>query len=83
MENKRKFIEKLSTLFMMYSNAPIANIEYIKREAKDDENYIDTDEYVKVSFTGNYYDDIYINIDGDNCLETMYRIADKLIHDVF
>ncbi len=60
MENKKKFIEELGTILMMYSREEIEKLEYIKNCEE---------ELVCINYTNGYKK--YINIWGDSCIAVM------------
>lgn len=59
MENKKKFVEKLGVILMMYSREKVIELKYIKDNS---------DEFLEIICT-NY--NKYINITGDSCIAIM------------
>ncbi|MCM1316391.1 MAG: hypothetical protein NC244_13590 [Alistipes senegalensis] len=57
MENKKKFIEGLGTILMMYSRENVEKLEYIKK---------DSEELVCITYNNGYKK--YVNIWGDSCI---------------
>lgn len=66
MENKKKFIEKLGGILMMYSREKVIELKYIKD---------DSDEFVEIICTNCKK---YINITGDSCIAIMKDISRAL-----
>jgi len=60
MENKKKFIEELGVLLMMYSREEVEKFEYIRE---------DFEELVCITYTNGYKK--YVNIFGDSCIAVM------------
>ena len=60
MENKKKFIEKLGRILMMYSREEVEKLEYIKK---------DEEELVCITYMNGYKK--YVNIWGDSCIAIM------------
>lgn len=60
MENKKKFVDELGTILLMYSREKIVKLEYIKTES---------DELVCITYTNGYKK--YVNICGDSCIAIM------------
>ncbi len=63
MENKKKFIEGLGTLLMMYSRENVEKLEYIKK---------DSEELVCITYVNGYKK--YVNVCGDSCIAIMKDI---------
>ncbi|MDE5862572.1 MAG: hypothetical protein K2H28_10330 [Ruminococcus sp.] len=63
MENKKKFIEGLGTLLMMYSREDVEKLEYIKK---------DSEELVCITYVNGYKK--YVNIWCDSCIAIMKDI---------
>ena len=59
MENKKKFIEELGKILMLYSREKVIELKYIKDNS---------DEFLEITCT-NYKK--YINITGDSCIAIM------------
>ncbi|MDE5619328.1 MAG: hypothetical protein K2O29_01655 [Ruminococcus sp.] len=57
MENKKKFIEELGTILMMYSREEVEKLEYIKNDGV---------ELVCIIYTNGYKK--CVNIWGDSCI---------------
>ena len=60
MENKKKFIEELGRILMMYSREEVEKLEYIRK---------DSEEFVCVIYMNGYKK--YVNIWGDSCIAIM------------
>ncbi|MDE5620766.1 MAG: hypothetical protein K2O29_03075 [Ruminococcus sp.] len=60
MENKKKFIEELGTILMMYSREEVEKLEYIKT---------DDEELVCIIYINGHKK--YANIRGDSCIAIM------------
>ena len=60
MENKKKFIEGLGMLLIMYSREKVRRLEYIEK---------DSEEFVCITYTNGY--EKYVNISGDSCIAIM------------
>ena len=63
MENKKKFIEELGVLLLMYSREEVEKLEYINR---------DSEELVRITYTNGYKK--YVNVWGDSCIAIMSDI---------
>lgn len=63
MENKKKFIEELGVLLLMYSREKVEKLEYINR---------DSEELVRITYTNEYKK--YVNVWGDSCIAIMSDI---------
>ncbi|MCM1315096.1 MAG: hypothetical protein NC205_09580 [Prevotella sp.] len=63
MENKKKFIEGLGTLLLMYSRENVEKLEYIKK---------DSEELACITYVNGYKK--YVNIWGDSCIAIMKDI---------
>ena len=68
MENKKKFIEGLGILLIMYSREKVKKLEYIKK---------DSEELVRITYTNGY--EKYVNIWGDSCIAIMSDVY-KAMH---
>lgn len=60
MENKKKFVEELGKILMMYSGEEVEKLEYI-RESET--------ELVCITYMNGYKN--YVNILGDSCIAIM------------
>lgn len=60
MENKKKFIEELGKLLMMYSREEVEKLEYIRK---------DLEEFVCITYMNGYKK--YVNVWGDSCIAIM------------
>lgn len=60
MENKKKFIEELGRILMMYSREEVEKLEYIKESET---------ELVCITYMNGYKK--YVNILGDSCIAIM------------
>ncbi len=60
MENKKKFIEELGVLLMIYSREEVEKFEYIRE---------DSEELVCITYMNGYKK--YVNIWGDSCIAIM------------
>lgn len=60
MENKKKFVEKLGVILMMYSGEDVKKFEYVRKE---------TEEFVCITYINGYKK--YVNIWGDSCIAIM------------
>lgn len=67
MENKKKFVEKLGLILMMYSREKIIELKYIKDNSNDFLEIICTN-YKKC-----------INITGDSCIAIMNDVYKAMI----
>lgn len=63
MENKEKFIDKLSDILIMYSREAIRELKYIKKDLR---------EYTEITYING--DKTYIDITGDSCIAIMSDI---------
>ena len=63
MENKKKFIEGLGTLLLMYSREEVEKLEYIRKDAE---------ELVCITHVNGYKK--YVNVWGDSCIAIMKDI---------
>jgi len=68
MENKKKFIEELGALLMMYSRKGVEKLEYIRKGQC---------EFVEIVYTNGYKK--YINITGDSCIAIMHDVYHALV----
>ncbi len=68
MENKKKFIEGLGKILMMYSREEVKELKYIK------ENSI---EFAEITYTNG--SSKYVNITGDSCIAIMRDIHSALL----
>lgn len=60
MENKKKFIEELGRILVMYSREEVEKLEYIRK---------DSEEFVCIIYMNGYKK--YVNIWGDSCIAIM------------
>ncbi len=60
MENKKKFVEGLGKILVMYSREDVEKLEYIRK---------DSEESVCITYTNGYKK--YVNIWGDSCIAIM------------
>ena len=60
MENKKKFIEELGGILMMYSREKVEEFKYITENSK---------EFVEITYTNG--SGKYVNITGDLCIVVM------------
>ena len=63
MENKKKFVEKLGAILMMYSREEVKKFEYVRKE---------DEEFVCITYINGYKK--YVNIWGDSCIAIMSDI---------
>ena len=68
MENKKKFIEGLGILLIMYSREKVKKLEYIKK---------DSEELVRITYTNGY--EKYVNIWGDSCIAIMSDVYKAML----
>lgn len=63
MENKKKFVEKLGVILMMYSREKVKELKYIKENSR---------EFVEITYTNG--SSKYVNITSDSCIAIMSDI---------
>ncbi|MDE5854051.1 MAG: hypothetical protein K2H19_03210 [Ruminococcus sp.] len=68
MKNKKKFIEKLGEILMMYSREKVTELKYIKEDSR---------EYAEITYTNG--SSKYVNITGDSCIAIMKDISRALL----
>ena len=68
MENKKKFVEKLGVILMMYSMEKVKELKYIKENSR---------EFVEITYTNG--SSKYVNITGNSCIAIMRDIHSALL----
>ena len=68
MENKKKFIENLGEILMMYSRENVTELKYIKEDSR---------EYAEITYKNG--SSKYVNITGDSCIAIMRDIHFALL----
>ena len=63
MENKKKFVEELGKILMMYSREKVEELKYINENSK---------EFVEITYTNRSVR--YVNITGDSCVSILRDI---------
>ena len=63
MDNKKKFVEGLGTLFMMYSREKVKEFKYFEEDSK---------ELVEITYANDSCK--YVNITGDSCISILRDI---------